>query len=80
MKNALLIGCGNTRGEKIILGCQDAGYKVTNIGQTESKLEKVNNIKVTWKELDITSLHKILHNLFNACIFGCVLRGATMIP
>ena len=82
MKNALLIGCGNTRGEKIILGCQDAGYKVTNIGQTESKLEKVNNIKVTWKELDITSLHKILHKIDHSIdfiffnIFSLIINGA----
>ena len=69
MKNALLIGCGNTRGEKIILGCQDAGYKVTNIGQTESKLEKVNTIKVKWKELDITSLHKILYKIDHSIDF-----------
>ena len=63
MKNALLVGCGNTRGEKIVSGCQDAGYIVTNIGQTQSKNGKVNNIKVAWKELSITNLHKILHKI-----------------
>tara|TARA_Y100000741_G_scaffold95473_1_gene70921 strand:- start:403 stop:1008 length:606 start_codon:yes stop_codon:yes gene_type:complete len=63
MKNALLVGCGNTRGEKIVSGCQDAGYIVTNIGQTQSKNDKVNNIKVAWKELSITNLHKILHKI-----------------
>lgn len=63
MKNALLVGCGNTRGEKIVSGCQDAGYTVTNIGQTQSKNDKVNNITVAWKELSITNLHKILHKI-----------------
>ena len=42
MKNALLVGCGNTRGENIILGCKNAGYHVTNIGQTQSKIDGVN--------------------------------------
>ena len=45
MKNALLIGCGNSRGEKIIRGCQDAGYNVINIGQSESKIKKVQTLK-----------------------------------
>ena len=63
MKNALLVGCGNTRGEKIILGCKNAGYNVTNIGQTQSKIDGVNNITVTWKELGITNLHKILYQI-----------------
>ena len=63
MKNALLVGCGNTRGENIILGCKNAGYNVTNIGQTQSKIDGVNNISVTWKELGITNLHKILYQI-----------------
>ena len=69
MKNALLIGCGNSRGEKIIRGCQDAGYNVINIGQSESKIKKVQNVKIKWKELDITSLHKVLYKINNQIHF-----------
>ena len=40
MKQALLIGCGNKRGSRIIDACQEAGYNVTNIGSSQSKTFK----------------------------------------
>ena len=60
MKQALLIGCGNQRGERIVNGCIEAGYSVTNIGSSVSAIQTVNNIKIEWKDLDIIKLHKIL--------------------
>ena len=60
MKQALLIGCGNQRGERIVNGCIEAGYSVTNIGSGASAIPTVNNIKIEWKDLDIIKLHKIL--------------------
>jgi hypothetical protein len=60
MKQALLIGCGNQRGERIVNGCIEAGYSVTNIGSGVSAIQTVNNIKIEWKDLDIIKLHKIL--------------------
>ena len=63
MKHALLIGCGNTRGEYIIKGCTEAGYNVTNIGATNSALPNIKNITIDWRSLDITELHKILKNI-----------------
>ena len=60
MKQALLIGCGNQRGERIVNGCIEAGYSVTNIGSGASAIQTVNNIKIEWKDLDIIKLHKIL--------------------
>ena len=60
MKQALLIGCGNQRGERIVNGCIDAGYSVTNIGSGASTIPTVNNIEIVWKALDIIKLHKIL--------------------
>jgi hypothetical protein len=60
MKQALLIGCGNQRGERIVNGCIEAGYSVTNIGSGASTIPTVNNIEIVWKELDIIKLHKIL--------------------
>ena len=60
MKQALLIGCGNQRGERIVNGCMGAGYSVTNIGSGASAIQTVNNIKIEWKDLDIIKLHKIL--------------------
>ena len=60
MKQALLIGCGNQRGERIVNGCIEAGYSVTNIGSGASTIPTVNNIEIVWKELDIIRLHKIL--------------------
>ncbi len=59
MKHALLIGCGNKRGELIVNGCIQAGYNVTNIGAGESQIKAVNNIKIEWNNLDLTELHKI---------------------
>jgi len=63
MKKALLIGCGNERGENIIKGCHAAGFKVTNIGSSVSKLTHVHSIKRDWAKLDITEVHKILQKL-----------------
>lgn len=60
MKHALLIGCGNKRGELIVNGCIDAGYSVTNIGSSASSVQSVNNIQIAWNDLDIEKLHKIL--------------------
>lgn len=60
---ALLIGCGNPRGEKIISGCLDAGLDVINIGNSESCISGVKNIKINWQELKIVSLHKALSRL-----------------
>tara|TARA_R110001599_G_scaffold287531_1_gene490129 strand:+ start:1056 stop:1661 length:606 start_codon:yes stop_codon:yes gene_type:complete len=60
MKQALLIGCGNQKGERIVNGCIEAGYSVTNIGSGASTIPTVNNIEIVWKELDIIRLHKIL--------------------
>lgn len=58
---ALLIGCGNQRGEIIIDACKKNGYQVTNIGSTESSLCK--NIKVSWQDLDLITLHKLLRKV-----------------
>jgi len=63
MKHALLIGCGNTRGEDIIKGCNEAGYNVTNIGATDSLLPGIKNITIDWRSLDMPKLHKILKNI-----------------
>lgn len=63
MKQALLIGCGNKRGECIIKGCAEAEYKVINIGSTLSSLSNVTNIIIDWKKLDIIQLHKILKSI-----------------
>jgi hypothetical protein len=63
MKQALLIGCGNKRGENIVNGCIDAGYSVTNIGSSMSKIPTVSNIKIEWKTLDLIALHKITKTL-----------------
>ena len=60
MKEALLIGCRNQRGERIVNGCIEAGYSVTNIGSGASTIPTVNNIETVWKDLDIIRLHKIL--------------------
>jgi len=63
MKQALLIGCGNRRGEYIVKGCTEAGYNVTNIGATDSILPGIKNITIDWHSLDITRLHKILKTI-----------------
>tara|TARA_B100000579_G_scaffold435241_1_gene458021 strand:- start:283 stop:903 length:621 start_codon:yes stop_codon:yes gene_type:complete len=63
MKHALLIGCGNQRGSRIIHGCEQAGYTVTNIGSSVSNLPSVKNIKISWDDLDISELHKILKQI-----------------
>ena len=60
MKQALLVGCGNQRGERIVNGCIEAGYSVANIGSGASTIPTVNNIKIEWGALDIIKLHKIL--------------------
>jgi hypothetical protein len=60
MKQALLIGCGNQKGERIVNGCIEAGYSVANIGSGASTIPTVNNIKIEWGALDIIKLHKIL--------------------
>ena len=60
MKQALLIGCGNRRGNSIIDACQESGYNVTNIGSSQSKNPLVKNIQINWKELDLIKLHKVL--------------------
>ena len=60
MKQALLIGCGNQRGERIVNGCIEAGYSVTNIGSGASAIQTAKSIKIEWKDLDIIKLHKIL--------------------
>lgn len=63
MKHALLIGCGNARGDKIIRGCETSGFTVTNIGSSVSTKPSVKNIKIEWNDLDITELHKILKSI-----------------
>ena len=63
MKQALLIGCGNERGERIINGCNEAGYQVTNIGSSVYAKESVTSIQTKWEELDIIALHKILKTI-----------------
>lgn len=60
MKHALLIGCGNPRGDKIIKACEGSGFTVTNIGSSASPKSSVKNIRINWNDLDITKLHKIL--------------------
>ena len=69
MKQALLIGCGNTRGAEIVNGCEEAGYCVTNIGSGVSEIPTVQNIQIQWDDLDITQLHKILKNIKNPIDF-----------
>ena len=59
MKQALLIGCGNQRGERIVNGCMEAGYSVTNIGSGASAIPTVNNIKIEWEDLDLVQLHTL---------------------
>ena len=63
MKQALLIGCGNQRGERIVNGCIEAGYSVTNIGSGASAIPTVNNIKIEWKDLDLVQLHRLLSKI-----------------
>jgi len=63
MKHALLIGCGNARGDKIIRGCEISGLTVTNIGSSLSPKSSVKNISINWDDLDITELHKILKTI-----------------
>ena len=63
MKQALLIGCGNKRGSRIIDACQEAGYIVTNIGSSQSKNTSVKNIQINWKDLDLINLHKVLRDI-----------------
>ena len=63
MKQALLIGCGNERGERIINGCNEAGYQVTNIGSSVFVKESVTSIQTKWEELDLITLHKILKTI-----------------
>jgi len=63
MKRALLIGCGNQRGSQIIRGCEEANYKVTNIGSSVSAIPSVENIKIDWNSLDLITLHKILKEI-----------------
>tara|TARA_B100000424_G_scaffold254506_1_gene232619 strand:- start:383 stop:1003 length:621 start_codon:yes stop_codon:yes gene_type:complete len=63
MKHALLIGCGNERGSRVIDGCKEAGYAVTNIGSSVSKLPSVTNIEIEWHDLDITKLHTLLKKI-----------------
>lgn len=63
MKQALLIGCGNQRGERIINGCEEAGYQVTNIGSSVCARDSVTSIETKWEDLDIISLHKILNGI-----------------
>ena len=60
MSIALLIGCGNTRGEKIVKGCQQAGLSVVNIGKSQSQIPDVEHISIEWADLDIITLHKKL--------------------
>jgi hypothetical protein len=69
MKHALLIGCGNHRGSKIINGCLRAGYTVTNIGSSVASSPDVDSISIDWAELDVTKLHKILKNIDNKIDF-----------
>ena len=63
MKQALLIGCGNKRGERIVSGCQEAGFHVTNIGSSASVNKNVTSIESNWDDLDIITLHKILKEI-----------------
>jgi len=63
MKQALLIGCGNQRGERIVNGCMEAGYSVTNIGSGASAIPTVNNIKIKWEDLDLVQLHQLLSKI-----------------
>ena len=63
MKQALLIGCGNERGSRIVDGCHEAGYTVTNIGSSQSKKTSVKNIQINWKDLDLITLHKVLKEI-----------------
>jgi hypothetical protein len=63
MKQALVIGCGNKRGSRIIDACQEAGYNVINIGSSQSKNISVNNIQINWKDLDLIKLYKVLREI-----------------
>ena len=63
MKHALLIGCGGTRGARIIKGCEMADLTVTNIGSSVSSIHTVKSINIEWKDLDLTALHKILKSI-----------------
>lgn len=69
MKQALLIGCGNERGSKIVLGCKEADYSITNIGSSPSTVSDVNNIKIEWNSLGIETLHKILKQVDHSVDF-----------
>ena len=63
MKQALVIGCGNKRGSRIIDACLEAGYNVINIGSSESKNTSVKNIQINWKDLDLIKLYKLLREI-----------------
>ena len=63
MKHALLVGCGGTRGARIIKGCEMADLVVTNIGSSVSSIDTVKSIDIEWKDLDLATLHKILKSI-----------------
>jgi hypothetical protein len=58
MKQALTIGCGSKNGSAIIDALLEKGYNVTNMGN--SNHPGATNITISWNDLQITNLHKLL--------------------
>jgi hypothetical protein len=58
MKQALTIGCGSKNGKAIIDTLLEKGYNVTNMGATGHP--EITNIKISWNDLHITNLQKLL--------------------
>jgi len=63
MKQALLIGCGGERGDKIVSACVESGFKVINIGSSQSKIKDVQNIEIDWSKFDMAQAHKICRQI-----------------
>lgn len=57
MKQALTVGCGGGTSSAIVDTLIQNGYSVTNIGATANA--KCKNIKIQWKDLQVSNLHKI---------------------
>lgn len=58
MKTALTIGCGSGNGKVIVDTLIEKQYSVINIGSQEHP--DCQNIKIDWKELQITNLHQFV--------------------
>lgn len=58
MKNALLLGCGSHNGAVIVETLIDQKFNIVNVGSSTYQHTNVKNIKISWKQLDIESVHR----------------------